>query len=324
MRKRTAQRRLSLQTIFATRSVGITQKDRARKLWMDTANVGYLAKLQNPEIYPGEMPKVLSRNFRRFLQKWFDRRTKLEVSLHKESKKIARARRITENQAYWTLLKSREKEVEKLFSEKAALEQIAWVLKHQKMLKTGGKRIDPLEAGAKVRELAQELNRAGDKAGAFVRLAKLVSEIEFIVTNETIAQAYYGLPTAEETLVLNGILVAGRPLWGCGMLCDVMNAVLTQARWKNYQVRTVDVSGQPHSVVLAELPTSKKLLLADPYGSGEAFLTGVENFRGSSVVSQVGQYLGEEIKRLRARGKWRKGHCQRDLVRNFKEFAGGR
>ncbi len=145
-----------------------------------------------------------------------------------------------------------------------------------------------------------------------------------IETHPAIAEAYYALPTAEETLMADGVLTIfkrGMPVWGCGMQCDVINAALNGWGIENYHVRTKTPLGYKHSVVLARPSRKSGLwLVADPFVKGSIFLGAFEKYRGSSVVSQVGARLGECIRVLEARGDWQLGRSLREHKRNFGEF----
>jgi hypothetical protein len=149
-----------------------------------------------------------------------------------------------------------------------------------------------------------------------------------IEAHPAIAEAYYALPTAEETLMADGILTIfskGKPVWGCGMQCDVINAALNAWKIENYHVRTKTLFGYKHSVVLAR-PSKKSglWLVADPFVNGDLFLSTFEKYRGSSVVSQVGARMGERIRALEERGDWQLGRCLREHMRNFGEFEAER
>ena len=326
MEKRVTSKRPSLKIVFSSRSTGLARVDRSSRLWEGMKSASHLRGLGQPAKYLRQMPEDIARNLQTFVRDWFNKRAVLTERLDADAKRKVKDQGVRYDNGFEQALQNRLREVERRFSEKAALDQIAWVFSHQKMLSGRREKIDPLRAGNDVMKLAQELNREKDKAAAFVRLAERVAEIRLIATHSAIAEAYYGLPTAEETLMLKSILVGrkeGLPAWGCGMLCDVMNAVLTHAKWENRQVRTVDRKGRPHSIVLAKVPDTKIWLVADPYSRGHMFLYGLEPFRKCDVVSQVGEYLGEEIEKLKRRGLWKEGRCQRELVKNFNEFRRG-
>ena len=319
--------RPSLARVFASRSESIAVKDRAQRLWREMHNTRHFSWLQNQENYQKQMPEKIVWSLQSFVTDWMNKRALLEARMDDESKLLAKKKGTGREKAYGIVLQKRQETIERHVKEKVALDQLAWVLARHKKLMAMRRRIDPLEAGPCVRALAHELRTSTDKAAAFVRLAKKVSGIQLISTHSAIADAYYGLPTAEETLMANGIIVGelkGKAAWGCGMLCNVMNAALSHAKWENKQVRTVDRDARPHSIIIARIPKTTTWLVADPYSSGHMFLHGTEGFRGSDLVSQVGQYLREEIEKLRRRGLWKEGGCQKDLVGSVEEYRGGR
>jgi len=323
-KKRTSSARPSLKNVFASRSVAMAKQNRALKMWSEIHNTRHFQWLLKPENYPKNMGRKTAENLHRFVYKWLNRRAALEVKFDGQVKETGG--KTEKASAYNNAVKEREANIAKRFSEKVALDQLGWVLARQKNFMARGKKIDQLEAGPKVNALAQELRRSKDKAAGFVRLAEIVLEIPLIGTKKAIAEAYYGRPTAEETLTLNRILcgvIGGYPAWGCSMRCNVLNAVLTKAGWKNYHVRTIDIKNRPHSVVMANIPKTKIWLVADPYFDGRFFLHDIERFRKSKVVSQIGLDLGREITRLERIKKWKKGRCLASNVKNFNDYAGG-
>jgi len=105
----------------------------------------------------------------------------------------------------------------------------------------------------------------------------------------------------------------------------VINAVLNSWKWENYHIRTENVAGYPHSVVLAKVPIEGKelWLVADPFSNGHQFVGPFEKFGGSRVVAQAGIVLREHIRKLEAKGSWKKGRSLKSHVKNFVEYQDG-
>jgi len=341
MAKRTAKTGVKAiqERAFASRIVlrEMGQEGVKTALW-HLGKTGHLRLLLGEAGYPKEMPESLARELRSFVHDWINKRTQLDLRIHDQAKILAEKQGINESKAYLLVAGKRGKTIARRLSEKAVLEQLLWVMSRHKALEKRGRKPNPLEAGKHVRELARHYLSMQPKAVGFQRLAQAVANIPIVESPLAIAEAYYNLPTAEETLAMGRILgfhklmptwgIGGKgekvPVWGCSMLCDVMNAALTQAGWENYQIRTRNAFDTPHSLVLARTPEkNRKLwLLADPFINGHTFIGPLkfEKFRGSPVVSQVGLVLGEHIKEMEAKGKWKKGKSSRDSSRNFLEY----
>ncbi len=288
--------------------------------------------LLNQAIY-SKMPKKTLSELQNFLHSWIDKRAKFEVKMDKEAKQVARKEGVTESRAYFNVLEQNRKKLGKMLETKASVEQLLFIFNHQRSLKKKGRKIDTVAVTKTVREFGKYF-KGKDKPTSFKKLAEAVSRIPMINVHPKIARAYYGLPTAEETLMVGRIQTVTTklkgttqgesiPAWGCGMQCDVINAVLNSWKWENYQVRTRNTAGYPHSVVLTKVPGTEMWLVADPFIQGRTFIGPFEKFKGSRVVAQVGLNLGNYIKELEAKGSWKKGKSLKRHVKNFEEYERG-
>lgn len=280
----------------------------------------------------GAVPKTMHpetlEKLRVFLQNLINKTALAETRRNKKAEQLAKQEGITKRKAYLRVLESQRPKIERMLLDKSALEQLLFVISHQ-----GTKKHNPVKPTKVVREFGQHFKGQGGQAKDFVKLCEAVAKIPIVGVNPVIAEAYYGLPTAEETIMTGrilGVTVKGKkkkePAWGCGMQCDVINAVLNSWKWENYHVRTENLVGCPHSVVLARVPEPGKSLwlVADPFMDGKTFLGTHENFRGSHVVSQLGQNLGKLVERLESRGSWAKGKSLASHVKHFVDYKGGK
>lgn len=275
-------------------------------------------------------PKTLEK-LQDFLHNFRTRVVSSEVRRDKKAKALAKGEGITQNKAYLRVLESQRPQIEKMLLNKSALEQLLFVANHQKTKKKRGVKHDSVKPTKIVKEFGEHFKGSGDKAKDFVRLSEAVAKIPIVGVNPVVAEAYYGMPTAEETIMTGRILGVTvkhgkekEPAWGCGMQCDVINAVLNSWKWENYQIRTENRVGHPHSVVLTKIPDRNIWLIADPFIQGQTFLSTHEKFRGSSVVSQVGLNLGKFIGQLEAKGKWARGKSLSSHMKNFVEYQRGK
>ncbi len=275
--------------------------------------------------YPLQIDKTTVAKMQNFLFDVLNKNVELSVRTHQQAKELAKKKGISESRAFALMLEEKRPFFEKRVREKMALEQMLFVVSRHRQKQRQEKPIRPVEPTRIVRQWGRPFYNAKDLPGSVVKLAEAVSRIPMVRAPGKIAEAYYGLPTAEETILVDGILTVftakGKPAWGCGMQCDVMNAVLNGWGMENWHVRTSTPLGYNHSVVLAKPFRDRQLLLvADPFRNGELFLGTVEPYHGSSVVSQVGQNLGSKVDRLKGRGKWALGKSLSDHVSNFVEF----
>jgi hypothetical protein len=275
------------------------------------------------------MHKTTVAKMQDFLAEWLSKNAELSVRVHEEAKELARKKGVSESEAFALMLEEKRPFFERRVEEKLALEQMLFVVSRHRQKQRLERPVKAVQPTKVVRDWGRRFYNPKDSPGSVLRLAQAVSEIPMVRAPAELAEAYYCLPTAEETILANGILTffnrKGEPAWGCGMQCDVMNAVLNAWGLENWHVRTRTPLGYKHSVVLVRPFRGRQLLLvADPFRNGRLFLGTAENYGGSQVVSQVGQVLGSRIDRLKLEGKWSLGRSLSDHVGNFVEFKGER
>ena len=321
------------EQLLATRTA--LRDIRHQKAIIRVLGPGFKSKAINSLFQKGFFPKTIppktTEKLQNFLHDFRNKVVASEVRRHNKAKALAKQEGITEHKAYLRVLESQRPQIEKMLLNKSALEQLLFVVNHQQTKKKRGVKHDPVKPTKIVKEFGQHFKGSGDKAKDFVKLSEAVAKIPIVGINPIVAEAYYGLPTAEETIMTGRILGVTvkhgkkkEPAWGCGMQCDVINAVLNSWKWENYQVRTENRIGYPHSVVLTKIPGGNIWLIADPFIHGQTFLSTHEKFSGSSVVSQVGLNLGKVIGQLEAKGKWARGRSLRSHVKNFFQYEGGK
>ena len=283
--------------------------------------------------YPPQVHDTTVGRLQNFLHTWMDKNADLNVRMHKQAQAMAKAEKISTVKAFDTVLEQHRETIQRRLGNKAALEQLLFVWSAHKAARLRGKPIDSVKPTAITRSFGRNYYDPKDRAGSVVRLAEAVAKIPMHQAPKEVAEAYYALPTAGETLMANGILTffkSNNPLWGCGMQCDVINAVLNGWGVENYHVRTKTWQGDVHSVALVKPEKGRELwLVADPFRNGRLFLHDFERYNprrgrpGSKVVSQVGLLLGNDIKRLKALGQWERGRSLMGHVENYVQYHGG-
>ncbi len=289
--------------------------------------------LFDKKLFPAQTHDTTVGRLQNFLHTWVNRNAGLNVRMHEEAQAMAKAKGISNVKAFNIVLGQNREIIQKRLVKKAALEQLLFVWSSHRAARRREEIIDSVKPTAVTKSFGKTYYGPKDKPGSVVKLAEAVARIPMHHAPSQVAEAYYGLPTASETLMANGILTffkSKNPLWGCGMRCDVINAVLNGWGMENYHVRTKTWQGDVHSVVLVRPEKERGLwLLADPFRNGRLFLHDFERYsplrgrRTSLVVSQVGQVLGDHIKKLEGKGEWRKGRGLTDHVKNFVQYYGG-
>lgn len=299
---------------------GLTMKRVAEAFDTHTATT-----LLNRQLYPKQVDKMTVADLQGFLHKWINRNVKWITTLHQQAGKIKkRQKNVPESEIFRNLLAKEGKFAMKRVAEKAAFEQLLEVLSQR--MKAKGK-VNQVAATRTVKEWGRRFLDKKDLPGSFVRLAEAVAKIPMSHAPGQIARAYYGLPTAEDTIRANNIPIFFRknyPAWGCGMQCNVINAVLNGWGWKNFHVRTRTEIGSPHSVVVTKIPHTNIQLIADPFLEGRTFLGGKKRFKKSPVVAEVRPETKGFIEGLKDEGNWRLGRRLSDHVTNYIEYDIGK
>ena len=274
--------------------------------------------------YPAQMHPKTKSQLIAFLRRWRNKNATLNVHLTKQALAAAKAKGTKAHKEFDALLEKNRELLERRLYEKAALEQVLFVLSNRRSARA--KPMNPVRATKEVRKWASNFYDPKDLTRSFIRLVEAVSRIPIHNAPRQIAEAYYGLPTAEETIKADGILAmhtrSGNPSWGCGMQCNVINAALNAWGWGNFHMRTVTNRGNAHSVVLTKVPIKGRnlWLVADPFMNGQTFIGLGEKFKGSPVVSQLGRVLSERIAELEKQRKWKKGKSLASHIKNYVEF----
>ena len=283
--------------------------------------------------YPPQVHDTTVGRLQDFLHSWLNKNAELNVRMHKQAQAMAKAEKISSTKAFNIVLEQHRETIQRRLGNKAALEQLLFVWSSHRAARRGDRAIDSVKPTAVTRSFGRTYYDPKDRAGSVVRLAEAAARIPMHHSPKEVAEAYYGLPTASETLRANGILTffkSKNPLWGCGMQCDVINAVLNGWGVENYHVRTQTWQEDVHSVVLAKPEKGRELwLVMDPFKNGRLFLHDFERYGasrtlpGSRVVSQVGQLLGNRITRLKRMEQWKRGRSLTDHVTNFVDYQRG-